>query len=265
VDGYLTLAEVCLTAGDLAGAMEAVGKARAAGPALPPTYQHYIGAYEAPIHLARGDLAAASRWAAESGLDVENEVAVSLKRVGVALADVLAAQGRKGEAMRLCDRMLTVSESAGAMGYVVPLLARQAAILNSMSRSEEALEKLSRAVAMAEPENRLGVFIRLGGNLAGLLRSVAAHGCAVEFVNRILEAIESRNASRGRPGLAEPLSERELEVLRLVAVGLSNRQIATQLVLSEATVKKHVNNIFGKLSAHKRTEAVALARELGLL
>jgi LuxR family maltose regulon positive regulatory protein len=265
VDGYLILAEVCLTAGNLAGAMEAVGKARAAGPDLPPTYQHYIGAYEAPIHLARGDLAAASRWAAESGLGVEAEVAVRLKRVGIAFADVLVAQGRKGEAMRLCERMLAVSEAAGAIGYVVPLLARQALILNDQGRAEEALEKLSRAVALAEPENRLGAFIRLGGNLAGLLRNVAARGCAVEFVNRLLAAIESRSASGGRPGLAEPLSDRELEVLRLVAVGLSNRQIASHLVLSEATVKKHINNIYEKLSAHKRTEAVALARELGLL
>jgi LuxR family maltose regulon positive regulatory protein len=265
VDGYLTLAETCLTAGNLAGATEAIGKARAAGPDLPPTYQHYIGAYEAPIRLARGDLAGASRWAAESGLDVEAEVAIRLKRVGIAFADVLVAQGRKGEAMRLCERMLAVSEAAGAMGYVVSLLARQALILHAMGRSEEALEKLSRAVALAEPEDRLGVFLRLGGNLAGLLRSVAARGCAIELVNRILEAIESRGALGGRPGLAEPLSDRELEVLRLVAVGLSNRQIASQLVLSEATVKKHINNIYAKLSAHKRTEAVALARDLGLL
>jgi LuxR family maltose regulon positive regulatory protein len=265
VDGYLSLAEIRLTAGDLAGAMQAVGKARAAGPDLPSTYQHYIGAYEAPIHLARGDLAVASRWAAESGLEVEDEVAVRLKRVGIAFADVLVAQGRKGEAMRLCERMLAVTEAAGAMGYVAPLLAREALILHAQGRSEEAFEKLSRAMALAEPENRLGVFIRLGGNLAGLLRSVAARGCAVEFVERLLAAIESRSASGGRPGPAESLSDRELEVLRLVAVGLSNRQIASHLVLSEATVKKHVNNIYAKLSAHKRTEAVALARELGLL
>jgi len=265
VDGYLILAEIHLTAGDLAGGLEAVGKARTSGSDLPRIYQHYIGAYEAPILLARGDLATASRWAKESGLGAEDETATRLKRIYIAFADVLMAQGRKGEAMRLCERMLTVCEAAGAMGYTIPLLAREALILDDQGRREEALGKLSRAVALAEPENQMGVFIRLGGNLVGLLRDVAARGCAVDFVKRLLEAIESRASPGGRSRLVEPLSDRELEVLRLVAVGLSNRQIASQLVLSEATVKKHVNNIYGKSNAHKRSEAVASARELGLL
>jgi LuxR family maltose regulon positive regulatory protein len=265
VDGYLTLSEIHLTAGNLSGAMEAVGNAKSSGQDLPPTYQHYIGAFEAPIHLARGDLASAARWAKESGLGVEDEAAVHLKRIYIAFADVLVAQGRKSEAMRLCERMLTVSEAAGAVGNVVPLLVREALILQDQGQTEDAINKLSRAAPLAEPENQMGVFIRIGGDLTGLLRNVAARGCAVDFVKRLLPAIESRTALGGRPGLVEPLSERELEVLRLVAVGLSNRQIASQLVLSEATVKKHVNNIYGKLNAHKRTEAVASARELGLL
>jgi LuxR family maltose regulon positive regulatory protein len=265
VDGYLSLSEIHLTAGNLAGAMEAVGKAKSSGQDLTPTYQCYIGAYEATIHIARGDLASAARWAAESGLGIEDASALTLKRIYIAFADVLVAQGRKGEAMRLCERILTVSEAAGALGNVVPLLAREALILHSQGRVEEAIEKLSRAVSLAEPENHVGVFIRMGGNLTDLLRNVAARGRAVDFVRRLLTAIEERSSPRSLPGLVEPLSERELEVLRLVAVGLSNRQIASQLVLSEATVKKHINNIYGKLNAHKRTEAVASAREMGLL
>jgi LuxR family maltose regulon positive regulatory protein len=161
--------------------------------------------------------------------------------------------------------MLVVSGAAGAVGNVVPLLAREALILQVQGRTEDAIEKLSRAVSLAEPENHMGVFIRMGEDLTDLLRNVAARGCAVDFVRRLLTAIEERTSARSLPGLVEPLSERELEVLRLVAVGLSNRQIASQLVLSEATVKKHINNIYGKLNAHKRTEAVACARELGLL
>jgi LuxR family maltose regulon positive regulatory protein len=265
VDGYLSLSEIHLTAGNLPGALEAVGKARSSGQDLPPTYQHYIGAYEASIHLARGDLASAARWAAESGLAIEDASALTLKRIYIAFADVLVAQGRKGEALRLCERILTVSEAAGALGNVMPLLAREALLLHSQGRVEEAIEKLSRAVSLAEPENHVGVFIRMGEDLTDLLRNVAARGCAVDFVKRLLTAIEERSSPRSLPGLVEPLSERELEVLRLVAVGLSNRQIASQLVLSEATVKKHINNIYGKLNAHKRTEAVASAREMGLL
>jgi LuxR family maltose regulon positive regulatory protein len=264
VDGYLTLSEIQLTAGNLPGAMEAVGKAKTSGQDLPPTYQHYIGAYEASIHLARGDIASATKWTVESGLGIEDDAAVRLNRIYFAFADVLVAQGRKGEAMRLCERILTVSQAAGALGNVVPLLAREAVILHGQGRVEEAIEKLSRAVSLAEPENHLGVFIRMGEDLTDLLRDVAARGCAVDFVKRLLAAIEERSSPR-LPGLVEPLSERELEVLRLVAVGLSNRQIASQLVLSEATVKKHINNIYGKLNAHKRTEAVASAREMGLL
>jgi LuxR family maltose regulon positive regulatory protein len=98
-----------------------------------------------------------------------------------------------------------------------------------------------------------------------LLRQAAAQGIAPEYVGRLLEAVEESRLAAEIPGLVEPPSERELEVLRLIAVGLSNQEIADQLVLALSTVKWHINNLYGKLGVGSRTQAVALARELNLL
>ena len=99
--------------------------------------------------------------------------------------------------------------------------------------------------------------------MAALLRVAASRGIALDYVSKLLAAFEEV-AAPSAP-LIEPLTERELEVLRLLAAGLSNREIAAQLFLAVGTVKKHTSNIYGKLNVHKRTQAVARARELGLV
>ena len=99
-----------------------------------------------------------------------------------------------------------------------------------------------------------------------LLRQAAARGIKLDYVSALLAALESETKAKGvHPSLIEPLSERELEVLRLLATGLSNKEIAQTLFIAVGTVKQHLKSIYGKLQAHNRTEAASRARDLGLL
>ena len=133
---------------------------------------------------------------------------------------------------------------------------------------------LERALSLAEPEGYVRTFVDEGAPMAALLRRAASRGVAPAYVSKLLDALEAeapmRRGSTGPASpvaqpLEEPLSERELEVLRLVVDGLSNRDIAQELVLATGTVKKHINNIFTKLNVRSRTQAVSQARELTLL
>ncbi len=133
---------------------------------------------------------------------------------------------------------------------------------------------LERALTMAEPEGYVRTFVDEGAPMAALLRRAASRGVAPVYVSKLLDALDAEAPMRRGPigpasptarPLEEPLSEREREVLRLIAAGLSNRDIAQELVLATGTVRKHINNIFGKLNVRSRTQAAAQARELGLL
>jgi LuxR family maltose regulon positive regulatory protein len=130
---------------------------------------------------------------------------------------------------------------------------------------------LSLALQLAESEGYVRTFVDEGAIMQALLRTAKDHGMAAAYVTRLLDAFDhsaSVNAASPEPGTAsefEPLSERELEVLALIAEGASNREIAEALFVSVGTVKKHLNNMFLKLDAHSRTEAIAIARQHNLL
>jgi LuxR family maltose regulon positive regulatory protein len=137
---------------------------------------------------------------------------------------------------------------------------------------------IERALSLAEPGGYVRVFVDEGEPMARLLYEAAARGIAPEYAGRLLAAFEVEMEDEGlateagdsssvvRPSLlVEPLSEREIEVLQLVAEGLSNREIAHKLFLSVSTVKVHTYNIYGKLGVHSRTQAVAKGRALGIL
>jgi LuxR family transcriptional regulator, maltose regulon positive regulatory protein len=129
------------------------------------------------------------------------------------------------------------------------------------------LTALERALRQAEPEGYLRLFVDLGLPMGRLLQEARSRGIMVDYVARLLDVFGSALVSPGAPvqALPEPLTPREQEILELLAAGLTNREIAGQFVISPETVKKHVSSIYGKLGISNRTEAAALARELGLL
>ncbi len=266
--GYRRLARALQAIGDADDALDAIHKARQAASGLSPWFGAHMAAHQARLWLAQGNLTAASRWAQESGLSVDDELSFRDVSEYSVLARVLIAQGRLDEALGLLARLLKMTEAAGAMLVVIQVLVLQAMALQVQGEVDQALTALERALSLAKPEGYVRTFIDEGAPMAALLRTAASRGMVLDYVGKLLAAFEeaaSPSLPRPSPLLIEPLSERELEVLRLLAAGLSNREIAEELFLALGTVKKHINNIYGKLNVYKRTEAVARARELSLL
>jgi LuxR family maltose regulon positive regulatory protein len=149
----------------------------------------------------------------------------------------------------------------------------QAIALHAHGEKEEALQLLGDVLALAEPGGFIRIFVDEGPPMARLLYEVLSRGISPDYVRRLLaafpdaepEKIDLSKSQAPKSELAEPLSERELEVLQLIAEGLTNREIAGRLYLSLNTVKVHTRNIYGKLSTNNRTQAAAKARDLGIL
>jgi LuxR family maltose regulon positive regulatory protein len=168
------------------------------------------------------------------------------------------------------NQLLTLSETGGWLGQVVEILTLQALVYQVQGDSGRALAALERALTLAEPEGFMRTFIDEGAAMAKLLRLAQSREIKPNYVSKLLtafslEATSPLLAPIPASPLIEPLTERELELLRLVAVGHSNQQIAQELFLAVGTVKKHLNNIFGKLTVGNRTQAIARAQELDLL
>jgi LuxR family maltose regulon positive regulatory protein len=129
-----------------------------------------------------------------------------------------------------------------------------------------ALEPLGRAITLGEPEGYVRIFVDEGAPMLALLESAARHGIAPRYVSRLLAAFgQSGNAAPGNQALVEPLSERELDVLRLLATDLAGPDIARELVVSLHTVRSHTKSIYSKLGVNDRRAAVRRAQELDLL
>lgn len=237
------------------------------------------------LDLARGDQAAAARWAAGSeALPLSGaELAYLHEFRDLTVARVHLALGREqggslALAGRLLSRLLAGAEAQERWGRAIEALALLALVRQAEGDTGRALDLLERALVLAEPEGYVRSFVDAGAPLAGLLRLLAARAAAGGYAGRLLAAFPEggpdllppgREAAPPSPGPvpwdAEPLSERELEVLRLVAAGLTNAEIAGRLFIAVSTVKSHTNSIYGKLGVKNRTQAVARAQEMGFL
>jgi LuxR family transcriptional regulator, maltose regulon positive regulatory protein len=237
-------------------------------------------AYQARLALAEGDMRAAEQWAREIEPSIQGDLHPVMEFKHITLARIYLAQRRPDEAQRLLERLLGAAEAAGRWGRALEICILQALAAAAQGQRAEALTRIARALSLGEPEGYIRTFVDGGAAVADLLREAHASGIATRYVAQILaafpEGLEVRDvrqaASAHVPSLqppasalVEPLTVRELEVLRLIAAGASNGEIAAKLVVSVGTVKKHINNIFGKLGVGSRTQALARARGLGLL
>jgi LuxR family maltose regulon positive regulatory protein len=193
----------------------------------------------------------------------------------------LIAQGRLTEAAPLLQRLLEATEAGGRISRAIEVLLLQALALQADGDTDQALAALERALTLAAPRGLIQVFVNEGPPMAALLYQAATRGIMPDYTGQLLAAFPAVDASpvappkvstsqiRVQPAVGtvilEPLSEREIEVLELVAEGLTNQEIASRLFLSLHTIKAHTRNIYGKLDVHSRTEAVAQARALGVL
>jgi len=240
-----------------------------------------VYAHRARLFLAGGDVEAAAAWSRECGLDARlqaGEMAADLARPSfpyyvreieyTTLARVYLAQGKGEQALAVLRPLLATVERMGRTGSAIEILALEALALQTVGQATPALAALSRALSLAEPEGYVRVFADEGAPMARLLELAAKQGICSAYVARLLAVLGAPRPAGERFGhgdLPEPLTERELEVLRLLAAGLSNHEIADELVISVDTVRSHCKSIFGKLGVHKRWEAAQRAQELGMI
>ena len=278
--GLVTLAWIRQASGDPGGALAAIAEAMQAAPGLPGLLNP-VPAQRARLLLAQGDLGGAARWTAERGLDEDDEADYAREPGHLMLARVLLAQARPGPALALLDRLHATAAAQARVGSLIEIGALRALALAASGDADRAVDALAEALTLACPQGYVRVFADEGPPMAALLaRLIAAQrsgGAAAEVplgcLARLQRALGAQDiapgAGRGRvtavPGLVDPLTSRELEVLEMLAAGRSNQAIASQLVITLDTVKKHVSHVLAKLGAANRTEAVARARELSLI
>ncbi|TAK30829.1 MAG: helix-turn-helix transcriptional regulator [Chloroflexota bacterium] len=242
-----------------------------------------IEAHRARLWLLQGNVEAAARWMQACGLSADDELQYSREGNHMTLARVLTAQGRAAEAARLLERLLQSAESAGRVGNVIGILGIQALALQVLGQTNNALSVLMRALWLAEPEGYVRTFVDSGTPMAALLSrllearhrepSSPTRRASVEYIRSLLAAFEpgafglpgARGRARAIQATEALLSERELEVLRLIEAGNSPLEISRALVVSRNTVKSHMRSIYDKLEAHSAPAAVAKAKVLKLI
>jgi LuxR family maltose regulon positive regulatory protein len=283
--GLGMLARIRQAQGDPAGALEAIGQAQRIKLSPQVVALHNpVPVWRARLLLARGEVAEAAQWTRARGLDATDEPSYPREGEYLVLARVLLATHRPDQALSLLEGLHDLAVTQGRSGSVIEIRGLQALALAAGGDQLAGLGALAEALALAAPEGYVRVFVDEGAPIARLLGRLTATqrtGQAAplgevppQYLDRLARAFQpgaahaapsaTRDAA-GVVGLVEPLSDRELQVLGLLAAGRSNRQIADELVVVLDTVKKHVGHILDKLGAANRTQAVARARALGLL
>jgi ATP/maltotriose-dependent transcriptional regulator MalT len=281
---YRTLARVQQAKGNRTGALEALERVYQSGQSAQVTFViAQAAALRAQVLLAQGDLEAATAWAADSGLDARDSEAShsGLRELEyLTFARVLAAQGLHLEALSLLERLLEPSLAEGRRGSTIEILSLQGLVFQTGGNATRALECLEHALTLAEPEGYVRVFVdegepmrRLLADLQSILKqkvSTTVDNSSLRllaYTEKLLSVFPSPNqVTPNEIGtMLEPLSEREMEILLLISTGLTNQEIAHTLVIAVSTVKSHINNLYSKLGTRRRTQAIAIARERGLL
>jgi LuxR family transcriptional regulator, maltose regulon positive regulatory protein len=286
VTGYVALARARHAQGDAEGAFEALLKADriAHNPHIGSRWKVRVEAWQARLHIHQGDLKAAGGWAQERGLGAENEFEYSPESEleQTTLARLLIARGRHGEALRVLERLLEAAEASGRGRTVIEVFVLKALVLQAQDDEPGALAALRSALTLAEPEGFVRVVVDEGAPMLDLLRRVVKArrrglpdlegDVPLEYVGKLLEALGAPVAASSRvrvrdPGalVLDPITERELEVLKLLDTDLSNREIAARLFVSVATVKTHTKHLYRKLGVRARHEAIVRGKELGVL
>jgi LuxR family maltose regulon positive regulatory protein len=232
-----------------------------------------VPALKARVWIRQGRIGEALGWAREQDLSVDDGLSYLREFEHITLARLLLARYQSEraepslhEATRLLKRLLLTAEEGGRTGRVIEILVLQALAHQAQGDIPAALAALERATMLAEPEGYVRVFADEGPAMASLLRAAAKQGIRRDYARRLLAAVNG--AEHGGPveqALIEPLSQRELDVLRLLATELDGPAIARELMVSLNTMRTHTKNIYAKLAVTSRRAAVRRAAELGLL
>jgi len=263
------------TLGDLDGALDLLNEAESIYYVTPVPNVRPTAAYKAIIWIEQGHIDKALAWAYEQHRSLDAEVTYLNEFELMVLARIYIVQYQQNNASvpiyeveNLLMRLLEAAELGQRNGSVIEILILQALLQRVLNNTGSGLVALQRALGLAEPEGYSRIFIDEGAPMKELLAKTHTQNGASTYVNTLLATFENNQSTprlTSSQSLIEPLSERELEVLQLIADGLSNREISERLYLALSTVKGHNRNIFDKLGVKRRTEAVARANELDLL
>jgi LuxR family transcriptional regulator, maltose regulon positive regulatory protein len=270
---HVAMARIREAQGDLDGALSLLDEAerlymRGFFPDIRP-----VAALRARVWARQGRLGESISWAREQGLEVSDELSYLREFEHITLARVLLTQCTSDrtdrfifEAMDLLDRLLKAAEAGERMTTAIEILLLQAIAYQMQGNIPAALMPLQRALMLAEPEGYIRIFVGEGPLVATLLEEAAKHGIALNYTRQLLAAMGSiEDRTPIKQGLIEPLSERELEVLRLLGTDLSGPEIARELIVSLNTMRTHTKNIYSKLGVNNRRAALRRAEELDLL
>ena len=264
----VAMARIRQAEGDLSGALDLLNEAERlyVGDYFPNVRP--VPALRARVLVAQGELGAALGWARERGLSVEDDLSylhefehITLARVLLARYAADRAERSIQEVTRLLERLLRAAEAGQRTGSVIEILVVQALAHQAREDVPAALASLQRAVTLAEPEGYVRIFADEGPPMASLLRAVSKQGTAPNYVRRLLAAVsKTGDSTPASQELIEPLSARELDVLRLLGTDLDGPEIARELVVSLNTVRTHTRNIYAKLGVNNRRAAVRRAQ-----
>jgi LuxR family maltose regulon positive regulatory protein len=282
---YRTLAAVKRAQGDGEGEREELERA------LHLLRQHnlardnpLLAAFGARLSMLLGDIEAAERWAREDAGNGDEQPVYLHETKHLIRTRLFMQQGKTAAALEMLGCLLHMAEAEARTGSVIKILVLLAMALQMQGDNSAAALTLARALTLAEPEGYIRTFVDEGEPMRTLLSEVLAaqqegrfsgeHSVSSTYIQRLLAAFavpsvpslaDNGNLPALSSLLAEPLSERELEVLRLIAAGLSNQEITEQLVIAMSTLKTHINHLYSKLDVRSRTQAIIQARALNLL
>ncbi|MCL4559957.1 MAG: tetratricopeptide repeat protein, partial [Chloroflexi bacterium] len=282
---YLSLARVLQAQGNVEKAVDLVQKAQAIAIQSTATAidDRLVEVALVRLWLQQGNMAGAGEWADRRGFEPDlSREALSRRDTHIIPYDLREgewllyarlqlAQNRAEAAVNTLAMLLSASIEQSRTRHLLEILILMALAYQATGSVDLAVDALERSLKLAEPEGYVRVYIDEGPPMIKLLREAARRGIKKQYCNRLLSTFQQEDrilehaSGEDQTGLVEPLSGRELEVLQLLAEGCTNREVGERLYLSLSTVKGHISNINGKLDARNRTEAVARARQLGIL
>jgi LuxR family maltose regulon positive regulatory protein len=232
-----------------------------------------LSAWQARLWLKQDKLEVATRWAEERGLAIKGNLSYLHEFEHIVLARILIAEERFEKATELLERLLEGADAGGRTSRAIEILILQALSLQKQGDTSQAIAVMEKALTLAEPGGFIRTFVDEGSSIARLLYETLSRGIVSDYVQRLLaafpeiepEKIGSPKSQNLEYELIESLSEREIEVLQLMAEGLTNPEIASRLYVSLNTVKVHSRNIYAKLGVNNRTQAGTRAKALGIL
>jgi LuxR family maltose regulon positive regulatory protein len=279
IDSYVSLAHILQSQGDVDGANQMMADALkiAVQHSVTETDDKYVASQQTHLRVRQGDLQVAWRWATERGLkkyiganklDLSGRLGadIILRYELIVFARVLIAEKQWGEALSVLNLLLPSLEELGYLSKIIETHILITIGMYGQGDIDRTISSFKTAINLAEPEGFTRLFLDEGQVMVGLLQEFRARGDKSEFVNVLLNATaQIAEKSEIPTELVEPLSDREIEILKLLTTDLSAPEIAEYLHIAVSTMRTHTKNIYGKLGVHSRFEAISKAKDINLL